>query len=141
MPTLIFKVQVFKAQASKALILLTVLFAFVGQAFATLNTMPCETGVDSHLLSESEQHILDLTHITVDADIAEHNEASEGCCYTDCCQLGCLCLASGCVNLAYISFDIDDIQVLFDESSALGYQFQQLYALTSSLYRPPIFTS
>ncbi len=127
------EVYMFKV-ASKVLIIVIMLVAFVGQALAFNTSMPCETSVDAISLDvkKLEKHL--------DSNL-KATDAPENCCGIACCDLGCTCIANACSSLVYFNTEVYATKVDAITEVINNQESAQPKAISALLYRPPIFTS
>ncbi len=123
----------FKA-VSKVLFITVLLVAFVGQAIAFNTSMSCETPVDSISpnFSELVQHF--------DSNPIDTN-SPEDCCGIECCDLDCICIANACSSFIYFNSESDSIKTAALSEAVYRQKSEQPNAISTFLYRPPIFIS
>lgn len=122
----------FKA-VSRVLFIAVMLASFVGQAITFNTSMPCETSVDSisPTFSELVQHF--------DSNPIDTN-SQEDCCGIECCGVGCICIANACSSFVYFKTEIDSIRTAALSKAVYLQKSEQPNAISTFLYRPPIFT-
>ncbi|WP_159084019.1 hypothetical protein [Saccharobesus litoralis] len=129
----------------KIAIIILVLFAFIGQTMAYVMATPCEAPDDTHHAEISEfapaaLHQQD-NHSQQMADKTSLSTSQDDCCDIECCDVSCPCVGSACSSVVYIPFSFNPtIMMPMSESIDSSY-FAQANSVTSSVFRPPIFTS
>jgi hypothetical protein len=121
----------------KALIVLLVCMAFVGQAMAS--TIMSYHMMSMKVMDEQSQDMpmMDHSNHNMVSDSSENTHKS----MKDCCDTTCNCFVGGCTIIAVFmknivgNIPIVDVssRIFFDSSLALTYQ-------PTSLYRPPILS-
>ena len=120
---------------SKLLVILLMLFAFVGQTLADQLIITCEEPSNNELSA-----IVNDTDTANSANTSHINQTS-GCCSTACCELDCVCAANTCSPAMYVySNTVFNHVMLFAESFSSA-QTTQSNTLINFRYRPPIFTA
>lgn len=122
----------FKA-VSRVLFIAVMLVAFVGQAIAFNTPIYCENSVDSTFPNVSEL----IKHF--DSDPID-TDSSEDCCGIECCDMGCICIANACSSFVYFNAEVDSIKIAPLSEAVYMQKSEQPNAITTFLYRPPIFT-
>ncbi|OHU95155.1 hypothetical protein [Pseudoalteromonas byunsanensis] len=113
---------------STILVTLSMLIAFTGQVLAYA-AMPCDMSLDNH------QVMMSMDHSSKMASMDNSNMSSAA----DCCDTECTCPASVCTSIHYLSSYLLTTPVLY-YSEAINRSLPQApLAISSSLYRPPIF--
>ncbi len=120
---------------SKVLVVVAMLIAFVGQAFA-YSAVPCEMSLGSHESHMNMEHSKMSHHEGMDH--GDMNKSSNGQ-SEDCCDVECVCPTNACSSTTVLNSSIDstDIQIFSEFVAAL--QSKQPHSISTSLYRPPIF--
>lgn len=124
----------FKA-VTKVLVLTMMFVAFIGQAMAFNTSMYCgsaEDTVNSQLVTSEQLNASGST--SIDSDNAED------CCDIECCDLNCSCVGNTCSSVTYFNSHADTKKHFAYNDTAYLQQFEQPNSISSSLYRPPIFT-
>jgi hypothetical protein len=65
----------------------------------------------------------------------------EDCCGTECCNVGCTCIANACSSIAYIYSEVDSIKIAAVSEAVYMQLSEQTQSMSTLLYRPPIFAS
>ena len=117
---------------STTLVFALLLVAFIGQAFAYSSSMPCET-------SANDQYSLHYnTLATNSTPPLTHKENANDCCEIDCCDTGCICIASTCSSVAYINAEVHLTNTIVLTEMLDKQHPKQPITITTLLYRPPI---
>lgn len=118
------------------LIVVTMLFAFIGQATASHLINPINQHSDSYVSTESVAPLVhnDTQKMNSDTDI-------DDCCDVDCCENDCICPANICSNFAYVHTQIHSHTAFLPNKTDFKIDTKQPNAIINTLYRPPIFTS
>jgi hypothetical protein len=123
----------FKA-VSKVLVIVVLLVSFIGQAMAFNTSMSCETSVVAHNTNHSEL----VSHYDSNPFEAD---STEDCCGIECCDVDCTCITNACSPFAYFVTDTDPAKAVVLSEAVFFQQPKQPKSISTSLYRPPIFTS
>lgn len=139
--------------ASKVLVVVAMLIAFVGQALA-YSAMACEMAGDTHQAhmthSSDVMDISDMNHEGMNHEsvvhesmghhdhsqmVMDHANANSG---EDCCGINCMCPANACTAFTFITerLDFNHSSIASEAPSLLT--VAQPNSLPTSLYRPPI---
>lgn len=114
---------------TKAFVIVAILIAFIGQAFANAYAQPC--GPDEHSSVYSEQVL------TIDT---EHQEQEDECCELDCCDSNCNCLGSACSAIHYLIPSHHPVTNFASTDNSYLATLEYPISTLSYLYRPPIIT-
>ncbi|MCF6437203.1 hypothetical protein [Pseudoalteromonas sp. MMG022] len=115
---------------SSILVTLTMLIAFTGQALAYA-VMPCDMSLDNHTSMMTMDHSADMMTSNMD-----HSNMSSA---VDCCDTDCTCPANACTSIHYLNTALLTTPAIY-WSEAINHALPEApHAITSSLYRPPIF--
>jgi hypothetical protein len=142
---------------SQVLVLSVLLLAFLGQAMGYSLFNSCEENgvLSSSNLGTSNLNISNVTapvHNDVNTSLdntlssnkaksSEHVKSQVDCCTDECCDAACVCIANGCTSAMYLNVElIPSKPMLLSESPYLPF-FAQPKSISTSRYRPPIFTS
>lgn len=132
--TLILGIFMFQA-LSKVLILSVMLFPFIGQAMANDIFSSCETSAAASVDIQLNENINP-------DDAANSTENTDDCCDDECCDSDCICALNGCSPVTYLTVGMDYSElVLISELSYIQQSFVHPKSISTSRYRPPIFTS
>lgn len=119
---------------SKVLVVVAMLTAFVGQAFA-YSAMSCEMSAASH-----------QSHMAMDQSSMKHHEGmthgdmkSSGSNSEECCDIDCVCPANACTSVTFLNSNVVSTDVIRFSDLVNIQQSQQPNSISTSLYRPPIF--
>ncbi|TRX54506.1 hypothetical protein [Thalassomonas sp. M1454] len=134
---------------SKVLVLTMMLVAFLSQAMAFNTSMPCETAEDEHLnVVTTSQKLNSNTAIDIESKytISAHNDSidpdnHDDCCGIECCDLDCSCIANTCNSVVYFNISLVTIKTITLDETMFLPELVQPNSVSTSLYRPPIFTS
>ncbi len=107
------------------------LIAFTGQVLAYA-AMPCDMSLDNHQAMMTMDH---STKMTMSANMDHSNMSSAA----DCCDTDCTCPASACTSIHYLSSYLATTSALYYSEVIIRSFPQAPRAISSSLYRPPIF--
>lgn len=122
-------VKIMSKVSVNVVVVIVMLFAFVGQTVAFSFSSPCEGETENQTLTE--QVAKNDTSTASDDD----------CCDIECCILDCLCIANACSPLVYLSNATTSIGLNFNVISGYYHESRQPISIPIPLYRPPIFTS
>ena len=120
---------------SNVLVVLVMLFAFVGQALASHTFISCKDPAEPTLQIKNNEEIKHN-------DLHKSNmETSADCCGVDCCDIDCVCLAHSCSSVMYLHLDVSSTHVIVFNESIYLQKSDQPKSISTLLYRPPIFIS
>lgn len=119
---------------SKVLILSVMLFSFVGKAMANDIFSSCES-------STAVSVDIQLNENVNPDDAVNSTENTDDCCDNDCCDEDCLCALNGCSAVTYLTVGMDYSEFVLVNEFSYMQQSEQPKSITTSRYRPPIFTS
>ena len=120
---------------SRFVVILAMLVAFVGQAWAS-SAMSCEMMVSLHKTHVSKEHCSMTEHGSMEQNMSKTGDSKSD----DCCNAtGCVCPASGCTSAPMLFTSINIADVITTNAKAVVQYPQQPVSIISSLYRPPIF--
>lgn len=120
---------------SKIFIVLTMLLAFVGQVMANYTIISCESSTNLDL---TVKHSEKISHIDFNNNT---NETAIDCCDDDCCSIACVCTANSFTPTKYLNTEIIPFQfIIFNQAIPLQ-KLGQPKSISTSRFRPPIFTS
>ena len=120
---------------SKLLVILLMLFAFVGQTVAAHLLITCQEPNKNELLV-----FVNDTNIKNSFN-TNHVNQNKDCCSSACCELDCNCAANACSSVMYVYSDMVFNHVMLFAESFFQSQTTQPNTIISFLYRPPIFTA
>ena len=122
----------------RIIVLMAVLFSFIGQAIAIGSSTSCESSQGTYVSHENQ---LSMQSQTNDIDTHDHGHNDDDCCDTECCADTCLCFGNACSFSMFIMASSCNIRPFFlNEACYLSVlKFPQFIA--QSMFRPPIFTS
>ena len=119
---------------SKVLVLLVMLVSFVGQVMANDIFSYCESptaaSVDIQLVENVNSD-----------DAANSNDNTDDCCDDECCDADCICALNGCSAVTYLTVGMEYSELTLVSEFSYMQQSEQPKSISTSLYRPPIFTS
>lgn len=127
----------FKA-ASRVLLIALMLITFVGQAIAFNSAMSCQAAKSSPNANASVIVNEQVKHNKLELTAAG---GSEDCCGIECCDLDCTCVANACSSFMYVETGSNTSQKLTLNEVACLQPADQPTAISTLLYRPPIFIS
>ncbi|MGS2719808.1 hypothetical protein [Paraglaciecola aestuariivivens] len=120
---------------SHILLVVVMLVAFVGQALA-YSAMSCEMSVHAN----SESHAAkQMDHSTMDHAGMDHSNMMQNSSAEECCELDCVCPAQACSSVVVFTSNSGITSILPTSSLTISYLTFPLTAISSSLFRPPIF--
>lgn len=141
---------------SKVVVLTIMLVAFISQAMAFNTSMPCESADDEHQnalatsqnLSPSVLTNKVLTHSVSTDSVVKGSDSTVidadnhgDCCGIECCDLDCGCITNTCTSVVYFTINAATIKAVALGENLYLQQLVQPQSLSTSLYRPPIFTA
>ncbi|MCF6457313.1 hypothetical protein [Pseudoalteromonas sp. MMG024] len=109
-------------------VLITLLFAFTGQAVANHFALSVESLNDTHTISSQ----IDVT--------SNGSEESDDCCDVECCESDCICPANTCASFLYLSPLAQHPVQLINNTFHQHYMSSPLSRIESP-FRPPIFSA
>lgn len=122
-----------------ALIVLIMLVAFVGQAFA-YSTMACEMAGEAHqehmTLKNDNPH---AHHQNMNHQSMEHMEQGHTNNSDDCCGVNCMCPANACTSFTFVTEHMSFMTIIITDGAVSSQALEQPTSVSTSLYRPPIF--
>jgi len=120
------------------------LISFIGQAMANNIFNFCESSNDTNVYIKYDKNIIpdDVVANNMDYVSASHAETSADCCDDECCDADCICAVNGCSSVTFLTLGMDYSEFgLVSEFSYIQQSFAHPKSISTSLYRPPIFTS
>lgn len=124
---------------------LAVVFALIGQAFAS-TVICCEQGEDTHQMSSSGHHSMPQVDETLDnanhtLEHADHaSMQSSGLAQTnDCCGNDCNCPANACANYSLMLPIGNSLLMAVGDDPIISALYATHNHYQTSLFRPPIF--
>lgn len=123
----------FKA-VSRVIFIAVTLIAFIGQAIAFNASVSCENSVKS--ISPNFSEIIQ----PFDSNPID-TSSPDDCCGIECCDLDCICIANACSSFIYFNTEIDSIKTAVLSEAVYSQKSEQPNAISTFLYRPPIFIS
>jgi len=118
----------------KVFVITVMLVAFVGQAIAFNTAMSCETSVDSFSPKVSEL----VKHY--DSNVIDTNSPDD-CCGIECCDIECSCIANACSSFLYFHSEVVSTKIAYLSDVVFMQPPEHPKAISTLLYRPPIFSS
>lgn len=119
------------------------LMTFVGQTVAVQYISIVNDIPDLHDKSQLVNVVNDSSNTAKIADSAlEEEDCNEvACCEVDCCESECICPANTCASIVYVDSELALSTVIILRGASQPFAAKSKQSTSSSLFRPPIFTS
>ncbi|WP_462158870.1 hypothetical protein [Pseudoalteromonas sp. GB56] len=122
---------------SNALIITVMLVSLVGQAFAA-SAMSCEMASNAHPSHMNMNTMMDHSAMGHDGmmhdDMTRSDDSAD-----DCCEVTCFCPTNACTSVTLVNTDTAATGVVKFSEAVIGNRAAQPNAISTSLFRPPIF--
>jgi len=119
---------------SKVLVVVAMLTAFVGQAFA-YTSMSCEMSADSHQSHMTMEHSSMKSHEGMEHGDMKASASSS----KDCCDVDCICPANACTSVTFLNSNNGSPDILGFTEAIVNQGAKHPKSMSTSLFRPPIF--
>ncbi|MCP4260278.1 MAG: hypothetical protein GY774_22575 [Planctomycetes bacterium] len=119
---------------SKVLVVVAMLTAFVGQAFA-YTSMSCEMSADSHQSHMTMEHSSMKSHEGMEHGDMKASASSS----KDCCDVDCICPANACTSVTFLNSNNGSPDILGFTEAIVNQGAEHPKSMPTSLFRPPIF--
>jgi len=123
----------------KVFVVITLMVAFLGQAFAYAS-MTCNMSTESHQSHESmdhSSHLSSMNHEGMENSEMTHSKMQN---HEECCGADCLCLISACTTVSIVNSVLSSANLVRMNDGVSLQKSNQTKSISSSLFRPPIFT-
>ncbi|TQF70094.1 hypothetical protein [Pseudoalteromonas luteoviolacea] len=116
------------------LIIMTMLFTFIGQAAAYHFIPVIQKDSDPHLSSTQVQ-------LQEFPELHTQSEEQDDCCEIDCCETECICPSNACIAFVYLNSNSRPANASAPSELVFVNHIGHPNNLSDTLYRPPIFSS